>query len=497
MIFWQRHPALLYGLFVYLGSSFAFQPSWVYLIPLIFLGLQFRLGSQLLFALILGLGVYFFVSEHVHYPAPDQEVVAGVATVEISDISQKIRFGTPCLKMQLKLQELAPHDEGEKIRNISCSMNWKNMSTRPQGGFLYEVKGSLKRIGDAQFIFTPASNASWYVKEVSYSLVELRFKAKIAFKRFLRRYLYPGEVRSFLEGLITGDFNDPILAQNLRRFGLQHIMVVSGFHFSLIAAFIAFILRFFASWKFSIIGLLVGTFCYLLFLGATPSITRAWISVTTLLVGKLCERRANGLNSLGIGLILLILYDPGVCFHLGFQLSFLATGAILLFYPLCDKMLLRFFPKRSASDVLAMTKGDRFGYFLLVFFRKSWALGLAVHLLMLPMALYSFHTFPLMGIFYNCFFPFLVSISLFLLCLACLFFWIPILASALFSLCYFLTDMTLTFVSHAPQSFDKTISIDECPVWILLLYLSAICFMGVLLFQKNKGEDSDTIFNYF
>jgi hypothetical protein len=35
-------------------------------------------------------------------------------------------------------------------------------------------------------------------------------------------------------------------------------------------------------------------------------------------------------------------------------------------------------------------------------------------------------------------------------------------------------------------------------VWILLLYLSVICFVGILLFQKNKGvEDPDAIFNYF
>jgi len=491
MTFWQRHPALFYGLFVYLGACFAFHPTPSLLIPIVLLLYQIKWQKAVL-ALLICLAAYLFSQLRVQYPAGDQELISGTALVEITDVSQKVRYGAPCVKMKLKIHHL-----GDCVKNITCSMTWKDLATRPQSGFLYEVKGTLKRVQEEYYLFTPAKNAVWLKKESSFSLVEARLKAKMAFKKFLRGHLPPGEARSFLEGLSTGEFNDPILAENLRRFGLQHIMVVSGFHFSLLAACMALVLRIFFSWKISLILLLVVTSGYLLFLGAAPSVMRAFISVALLLVGKLLERQANGLNSLGMALAALIVYEPAFCFHLGFQLSFLATGAILLFYPLCDAFFVRFLPKRSTSAVLSMTHLDQIGYLFLVFFRKSWALGLAVNLLLFPMCLFAFHTFPLMGIIYNSFFPFLVGICLFLLFCACLLSFLPLVGALLFSLCHAFTEMTLTWVSYAPASFDKMLRVDEFSPWALILYLSLICFLGIYIYEKKKRDAETELFlNY-
>lgn len=485
LIFWQRHPALFYALFVYLGTCFALHPTPHLFIPLVFLLYRVQ-WQKVVIALLICTGAYLLSEARIQYPPVDKEIISGTALVEITDVTQKVRYGAPCVKMQLKIHRL-----GDCVQNITCNMVWKQLETRPKSGFLYEVPGTLKCMQEEQFVFTPAKGALWLKKENLFSLVEVRLKAKMAFKKFLRGYLKPGEARSFLEGLTTGEFNDPILAQNLRRFGLQHIMVVSGFHFSLLAACMAFVLRLTLSWKASLIVLLAGICSYLLFLGAAPSVMRAFISIAALLVGKLFERQANGLNSLGIALAALTLYEPTFCFHLGFQLSFLATGAILLFYPLFDALLTHCFPKRSSSQVLVMTRSDQIGYLLLLFFRKSWALGLAVHLLMFPMCIYSFHTFPLMGIVYNSFFPFLVGICLFLLFCACLLSFLPFVGMLLFSFCSFLTEMTLTFVSYAPPSFDKTISFDDISLWALIFYLSLISFLGMYMYEK-KSKDSET-----
>ena len=491
MTFWQRHPALFYGLFVYLGTCFALHPTPHLLIPILFLLYRIQ-WQKALIALLICLGAYLFSQARVQYPAGDKELISGTALVEITDVQQKVRYGAPCVKMQLKIHRL-----GDDVRNVTCSMIWKQLETRPQSGFLYEVPGTLKRIQEEQFVFTPPKGALWLKKESLFSLVEVRLKAKMAFKKFLRGHLKPNDARSFLEGLTTGEFNDPILAQNLRRFGLQHIMVVSGFHFSLLAACMAFVLRLTFSWKASVIALLVVISGYLLFLGASPSVMRAFVSIACLLIGKLFERQANGLNSLGIALAALTLYEPAFCFHLGFQLSFLATGAILLFYPFCDALLLHCFPKRSSSQVLSMSRSDQVGYLLLVFFRKSWALGLAVHLLMFPICIYSFHTFPLMGIVYNSFFPFLVGLCLFLLFCSCLFSFLPFVGTLFFSLCHFLTEMTLTFVSYAPASFDKTISVDDFSLLALILYLSLISFLGMYLYeQKSRNSETELFLNY-
>jgi len=322
-------------------------------------------------------------------------------------------------------------------------------------------------------------------------------QAKLKVKTFLRGHLPPTEARTFLEGLFIGQFHDPILADNLRRFGLSHIMVVSGFHFSLIATFGACLLRVFSSWKGRILALAVATTCYLLFIGVTASVMRAWVSVFIVLLGALFERKANGLNSLGLGLIALLVYEPTLCLSLGFQLSFLATAAILFFYPLCDQLLQRPFQTRSASCVLEMPALEQITYLLMIFFRKAWALGIAVNIVMVPMGFYVFGTFPLMSLLYNSFFPFLTAICLFLLCLSCLFFWVPVVADGLFWLCHFVTESMLTTVSYMPRSLDVMVTTSEVSHMAIVLYLSLALFFAVWQHSRQYAEiESSKLFSY-
>ncbi|MDB6080876.1 MAG: hypothetical protein JWO53_148, partial [Chlamydiia bacterium] len=410
-MFWQRHPALLFGFIVTLGCMLALSPSWTLLIPFTFLLFHTKFSSQFFVACVVGCLYYLLSLYCMHLPSPQEELISGSALVEIEDLSQGIRYNTPFWKLRLKVHSL------ENVKNVSCTATWKDFSQKPDPHFLYEVQGSLKRVGDSAFIFTAARGAKWEKRDKGwqkyFSLVDLRLSAKLALKTYLRGHLPPTDTRTFLEGLLLGEFNDPLLADQLRSAGLSHIMVVSGFHFSLIAAFFGILLRFFVSWHRAIILLFLSTTLYFLFIGMNPSVMRAWISIALLLIGKIFQRQSTGLNSLGVGIMAVLLYNPSFCLHIGFQLSFLAAGAILLFYPICIKILVKYFPKRSVSSALELTPLNQVGHVCFVFFRNSWALLLAVHLLMLPMALYRFQTFPLMGIFYNLFFPFLVGIALF------------------------------------------------------------------------------------
>lgn len=497
-MFWQRHPALLCGIFAYLGCYLALSPSWLLLIPLPFFLLQLfnkNAFSLLLIALSFSCGAYFFTLYSIRLPEPQEEMVTGTARIEITDLSQAVRFGTPYWKLRIKIHSLS------NVRNVLCTATWKDFYSKPDPRFLYEVKGTLKRVGGTHFIFSASRGAVWKKTEKtfmsSFSLVDTRLFAKMHLKTYLRGHLPPGEARTFLEGLLMGEFHDQILADGLQRAGLSHIVVVSGFHFSLIAAFFGLILRFFFSWRASLFILFIITSAYFLFIGMTPSVARAWISVSVLLIGKLLQREANGLNSLGIGLFALIIYEPLFAPHIGFQLSFLATGAILLFYPLIDQYLIQIFPKRSASSVLHLTLLNQCGHLLFVFFRKSWALLFAVHLVTLPLILYLFHTFPLLSIFYNLFFPFLTAIAMSFLCLACLLCWFPMLSQAMFYLSHSITDGALFFVVNAPRALEKNIMVASVPEWLVVTYLSLCVYLGVILYERKYDEMStEPLFTY-
>lgn len=495
--FWERHPALLYGLFFYLGCHFALWPTWCCFIPIVFLLLPTISVSpshyqRFILSLGFGCAAYFFTTASIEMPSPaNQKKIFIEATVAIEDISQGYRFGTLFWKYRLKISDPSHH-----LHNVPCHMVWKDGSTRPLGGYQYQAAGALVPVENGVFMFTPNRDAHWKKLTHSFSCVEMRMRLKMQLKQFLRAHLPPSDARSFLEGLISGEFHDPLLAKNLSRFGLQHIMVVSGFHFSLIAAFVAFLFRFIAPWKASLIGLILAATLYLFFLGTTSSVMRAYISIMVMLVAKLFEKKANGLNSLGVGLIVILLYDPAFCQSAGFRLSFLATGAILLFYPLFDAILLKKFPQRRAPVVLSMPFIDQLLYVVLAFFRASWALIAAVHILMLPMCLYAFHTFPLMGILYNCFFPFLVSLCMTLLGIACLFFWVPSISELLFHACYLMTDAVLAYVTFAPSSFDKAISVEYFPDWAIVLYLTVACLVGIVWSMQDK-EISDPLIQRF
>lgn len=485
--FWNRSSALFYALFLYLGALAAFSWHPAICVPVLFLSVF--CSTHQLWRLVLGLCgfilFWLYSSSSVVYPPAWGDATPGIATFEIADMVHESRYGRAFCKCKIYVHDFEAVDKSFFAKNIPCGLVWNHPATRPKADSLYLVHGTLHE-----------HNGNWTLKlgkdshlqkiAKTYSLVEWRLQAKSAVKRLLAAYLAPGETRAFLEGVLIGEFHDSHLACSLGRFGLQHITVVSGFHFSLIAIILASFLRLIFPWKYTNICLILGITGYLLFIGPSPSVLRAWIAVSVLFLGKVFERTSNGMNSLGLGLIVVLCWDPASVGQLGFSLSFLATFAILLFYPLVEQAIRLCFPRRSASYVLKMPFSEQLLFVLLTFFISSLALVTSVSILMLPMSLYSFGQFPVMGIIYNCFFPFLVSIAVFVVCLAFMFLWIAPFATFLFSIGALLLDTALTFVVHAPSWCDITMRVEAFSGSWLVVYLCLASLFGIVLREQSN-----------
>ncbi len=143
-------------------------------------------------------------------------------------------------------------------------------------------------------------------------------------------------VSAFLKSLVLG--NRSYLARDIKdsfvETGTIHILAVSGTHVgivSLIFYTLFSVLRF--SRKSICITSVVALLFYMVLTGMSPSVVRATIMATIILVGMCLERRTNIYNSLAVAALILLLANTKNLFSIGAQLSFAAVLSIVYFYP--------------------------------------------------------------------------------------------------------------------------------------------------------------------
>lgn len=487
--FWRRHPALLYGSAMLLGVSSALSWNLIFFIPIIFLVIPILRGMRrrLLLATLVGCVAFIYTHGIFIFPKLPVEGVAGTAHLEISSVtSTTTHFGK---RWQYKgtIQSFS----SVPVKNIPyvLSIPKTDEATPPPATTAYIILGKLKESQSGRYTFSVVKDTPWYPVEGSWSSAEYRLWAKQWVSSYIQKHISDQRAATFLAGIATGDFDDRLMVFEFSRFGVQHIMAISGFHFAIISGILCVLLRFLLPKKYAtgvLICLLSG---YFVFLGSSPSIMRAWITSLIVLLGLFIERQGSGLNSLGVGLLAILMMDPLSSQNLGFQFSFATTAAILLFNGCSDEFIQKIFLKRSLSQVILMDGLNQHGYCVLVFFRQAFALTVAVNLIALPLTLYYFHKFPMMSLVHNLFFPFLVSISMLLLILGFLFGWIPLIGEMIHSVNNVYTQFVLNFTYNLPTSFDvvwrSTLSFEVLVVYLTLIFGLSIC---VKYYFMEKGK---------
>lgn len=153
----------------------------------------------------------------------------------------------------------------------------------------------------------------------------VRDRARAVFDRAL-----DADRAALLGGLVLG-IRDDIDDDLLRDAGLSHLVVVSGRH---VAVLLAGVLAIAALCGVGHRGrqwsALAGLWWFVVLTRWQPSVLRAAVMATLLLVGALAGRRRDALHSLGVTVFVLLLCDPLLARQAGFALSVLATGGVLL-----------------------------------------------------------------------------------------------------------------------------------------------------------------------
>ena len=492
--FWRQNPSLLYGLSSLIGASFALKMIELPIVIILAIVMYFPLLIQknhwispcLAFALMICTGWL----THSYYLLPPSNLNSekvGVAEIEISSIS---RTTTPFGKTWLYKANLFNFSiDGQLIaRNIPIRITQpdSSRSDRPVTSYKYRIYGRLKILANGKYGFVP-NNIKWEPIAHSYNFADWRFQAKSSLQRHIDESIGNRHVASVLGGIATGSFDDMQLSNELSRFGLQHLMAISGLHFSILASLLGIGLCLIFSSRITSILTIILLSAYFIFLGNSPSVMRAWITLSIGLFGILTSKRSQALNSLGFAILVIVLYDPLSISEIGFQFSFIITASILIWFSPLDHLMQKIFMKRPLSQMVTYDWIDQHAYCILCFLRQALALTLAVNLAALPLTLYYFQKFPLMSLIYNLFFPFTVSLSMLLLLLAVMTApIIPILSTLFHNINDQYTQFLLNLAFNLPVDFDFNLYTEPFPGEFVLYYLLILFTLGIYQFSKDR-----------
>ena len=180
------------------------------------------------------------------------------------------------------------------------------------------------------------------------------------------------------------------LDEKHRRWGTSHLLAVSGFHVGIIIICASYLF----GRKILLLSLILWT--YIILTGAAPSAMRAGLMIQTGLLASVLGRRVNGVNSVSVAAVILLLYRPFLFWDIGWRLSVSAALAMTAIPG-----------KNSAWFLEARVTREKVFRSLVLWLIVSPA----VFLVTFPQAAYTFKAVPAVGIFLNLFAPFYFSVA--------------------------------------------------------------------------------------
>jgi len=193
--------------------------------------------------------------------------------------------------------------------------------------------------------------------------------------------------RSLIRASFTGErsYIPNEIADAFAGAGLVHILALSGFHAAILTAALYALLSLFPVGNlFKQCLAIMVLWGYLFFVGPIPSLARAVIMTTAVIVAQMLQRKQYTLQTIGIAGIVWLSLSPASLFQPGFQLSYVATLGIITIYPLL----------RQVSPVV---KNPYLAYVV----KSVWlscAVSLSAYIATLPVMLHHFGSFALHGI---------------------------------------------------------------------------------------------------
>ncbi len=206
------------------------------------------------------------------------------------------------------------------------------------GGFDFKVFSKFKRIyhqsfTDNEHIIDLGQHDSYYF--LKRAAGEVRTYAQHALEKYLRSPTAYAMISALVLGVKDNLSDDMVKA--FSDTGAMHVLAVSGLHVGIVYLLLSSL---FKPWEnnrkltglLNVFAILV-LWTYAFVTGLSPSVLRAVLMFTVVLIGKVIQRKGNVYNSLAISAFILILFEPYLITSVGFQLSYLAVLGIVYLQP--------------------------------------------------------------------------------------------------------------------------------------------------------------------
>jgi len=204
------------------------------------------------------------------------------------------------------------------------------------GEFNYKKYLANQRI--FQTIYIPEEGLT-IIKSSGFSVRKLanetRKWAEVAIEKLKLEPSKEGVVKALLLGLKSDLTESTKLS--FARTGAMHVLAVSGLHVGIIFAVFHMLFKGLKENRFGqgtyATLMIVGVWGFAFITGLAPSVNRAAIMFTILIVGKSLRRDVNTYNSIAASAFLMLISNPYLIFDVGFQLSYAAVTGIVFFHP--------------------------------------------------------------------------------------------------------------------------------------------------------------------
>jgi competence protein ComEC len=285
------------------------------------------------------------------------------------------------------------------------------------------------------------------------------------------------QTSGFAVALMLGDRSglDNEIKQDFSAAGLMHVLAISGMHVCLILVVLDGLIRAMSlTVRMRKVGELLALSLLLVYgvmSGASPAVMRAVIMVSLVLIARMAHLRTHSLNLLAVAALVQLLWNPGVLWDAGFQLSYAAMAGIMLLSKPWEKRLTAALPwlPTSISGNIAMT--------------------LAAQVATLPFICYHFGQFPTYFLLSNLATMFVASWAVRIGFFAMVFCFVPWVSTVLLGMLDFVLWVLIqicSLIAQLPGATVHKISVHDTGFCVLLAMLACSAGLVWLSWRKRK-----------
>ncbi len=403
---------------IILGSSISFNLTsleviFIFLVLLLVISIisfskQWPITTALLFLIVMLIGLFNFQLNS--QPWGDNHLVnfAGDKKLNILGRVEEKEYYPELGKFSLKLRvnQIERGDQKFRVRGLTlvnvytenCPYEYgdvlrvqgrllKPLAKNNYGEFDYQLYLAQKRI------FTYVN--IWQEKDIQ-KIGEERLNPLVSFSLYMRN-----KIKSIIEPLISSPYDALLLGMLLGErthlpseveevfieAGIMHLLAVSGLHVGIITLALSIFLNFFhLPRRPKIILTLVLLIMYASITGFRPSVVRASLMFSLLIIGQLINRNRDIYISLFLAAFLILLVNPLTLYDAGFLLSFIITFFVIYLSPIFQELFSEI--SEVISKPLSLSLASWVGIFPLsaYFFSKVSLIAIIANIFIIPLA---------------------------------------------------------------------------------------------------------------